>query len=326
LENATHTLTGLFLSRAGLNRLTPAATPLLMLSANAPDVDILATMGGAAAYLHWHRYVTHSIVFLPVMALAATAVVRLFYRKERFAWLPAFLVAMVGVASHLLLDLTNVYGVRLLAPFSNRWFRWDITNVIDLWIWAALLACLAAPLLSKLVSSEVGGSRAAKYPGRAHAILALAFLVIYNGARFVAHERITATLNTRRYEGTAPLRVAAFPISQNPAYWRGIAETEDAYFIFPMNLFDLEAFNPALGETEYKAKPNAAIEAANRTYAFQVMREFAQFPVYRVIPSAELAGGYRIILYDLRFGFTSTALVDREMKVRSSVFQFRFAK
>ena len=322
MDNATHTLTGLFLSRAGLNRLTPAATPVAILAANAPDVDIVSAFGGSVSYLHWHRHLTHSIVLWPIMALAATAVVRLCFRKQRFQWLAAYIVALVAVASHILLDLTNAYGVRLLGPFSSQWFRLDITNLIDLWIWGVLLACLAGPLLSKLVSSEMGAKTAKKYPARTHAVLALSFLLIYDMARFVAHGRVTAVLDTRQYNGSAPVRVAAFPVSQNSAVWRGIAETPDAYRIFTVNVFELEEFNPALGEAEYKAQSTPAVEAANRTHAFQVMREFAQFPVYRVIPSAEIPGGYRVVLYDLRFGFTSTALVDREMRVVRSSFRF----
>src|ERR1043165_1620564 len=40
MDPLTHTATGLFLSRAGLNRWTPLATPILLLAANAPDIDI----------------------------------------------------------------------------------------------------------------------------------------------------------------------------------------------------------------------------------------------------------------------------------------------
>ena len=92
--------------------------------------------------------------------------VRLFARRP-LRWTGAYLISAIGVASHLALDSTNIYGVRLLLPFSARWFHLDITSVIDIWIWAMILLALAAPLISRLVSSEIG----AKTQGRGGAPL-----------------------------------------------------------------------------------------------------------------------------------------------------------
>ncbi len=155
MDNLTHSLVGLFLARAGLKRFTPRGTAIMVLAANAPDFDTVCWFGGPMSYIRWHRNITHSLIALPVMALLTVAIVRLLGRKQ-VRWLPAFLIAMVGVASHLILDLTNVYGVRLLLPFSGHWFHWDITPVFDLAFWAILLLGVAAPLLGRLVGSEIG--------------------------------------------------------------------------------------------------------------------------------------------------------------------------
>src|SRR5690348_2155624 len=120
MDPLTHTATGLFLARAGLKRWTPLATPILLLAANAPDIDIVTAAGGSLNYLHFHRHLTHSLIAMPVMALLPVLLVRLIARKP-VAWLGATAAALVGVASHLLLDLTNGYGIRLLLPFSARW-------------------------------------------------------------------------------------------------------------------------------------------------------------------------------------------------------------
>src|SRR5271157_6305162 len=60
MDPLTHTATGLFLSRIGLKRWTPLATPILLLAANAPDIDIVTASGGSLSYLHYHRHLTHS--------------------------------------------------------------------------------------------------------------------------------------------------------------------------------------------------------------------------------------------------------------------------
>jgi inner membrane protein len=317
LDNATHTLTGLFLSRAGLNRLTPDATPVLLLAANAPDCDVVSAFGGAATYLHWHRNLTHSLLLAPVLALLVVCLFKLARRPIAFG--PAFLVALGGVASHLLLDMTNIYGVRLLLPFSGEWFHWDLTPVIDFWIWGVLLICVAGPFLSKLVGSEMGASYR-KYPGRGFAVLALLFLLTYNLGRMALHTRVVEMLESREYENAAPIRVAAFPMSENLFRWKGLAETSGAYHVFEIDA--LSQFDPTLGETAPKVEPSRAIEAADGTYAFQVLREFAVYPLYRAIPGAGSEGGYRVELSDLRFGFTSVALLDRDNRVRKAEFHF----
>ena len=38
---------------------------------------------------------------------------------------PLLLISYLGVLSHVLLDYLNNYGVRLLMPFSDRWFYGD---------------------------------------------------------------------------------------------------------------------------------------------------------------------------------------------------------
>ena len=65
MDQLTHTAVGLFLSRAGLKRWTPLATPILLLAANAPDIDIVTAAGGSLNYLHYHRHLTHSLLGCP---------------------------------------------------------------------------------------------------------------------------------------------------------------------------------------------------------------------------------------------------------------------
>ena len=166
MDNLTHSLTGILLSRAGLDRMTPHATWILFLAANAPDIDVVSAFGGSLNYLHYHRHITHSLVMLPVLPLFCVLAVRLLSRQP-LNWLGAYCIALIGVASHLILDLTNIYGVRLLLPFSGQWLRLDITGVIDFWIWGALLFAMCAPVLARLVNAEIGAATQAKGGARA---------------------------------------------------------------------------------------------------------------------------------------------------------------
>ena len=48
------------------------------------------------------------------------------------------LLSYIGVILHVLMDLLNNYGVRLLMPFSQRWFYGDVLFIIDPWLWIDL--------------------------------------------------------------------------------------------------------------------------------------------------------------------------------------------
>lgn len=318
MDNVTHTLTGLMLARAGLDRFTPRAAAVLMISANIPDCDIVSGFWGWLSYMQYHRWLTHSLLFVPVMALLAVLIVAIFGWR-RIRWGPAFGIAVVGVLSHLLLDLTNSYGVRLLAPVSERWFHLDTTNVIDLWILLALLIALVWPVLARLVSAEIGERRKS---GRAIAIAALAFVAVYDFGRYVEYRRAVAEMESRLYRGLPPVRVTAAASAANPLSWRGVVETASFVSILPINLQD--TFDPDAGRIFYKPPPSAAMTAARNTSVFRRFLAFSQFPFWTVTPVAGETGLVRVDVSDLRFGypgpgvFSVYALVDSTGHVRDA--------
>jgi inner membrane protein len=327
MDNLTHTAIGLFLSRAGLNRVTPRATAILLLAANAPDVDAVSALGGAVNYLRFHRYLTHALVAMPVLALVVVAIVRIASRKS-VPWGRAFAVALVGVASHLLLDWTNVYGVRLLLPFSSEWLRLDTVNVIDIWIWAVCALGIAGPFLARLVGSEIasGGVRVAHH-GRGFARFALVFVLLYESTRGVLHARAIEALSSRMYEGAPPVRVIAMPDAVNPLQWHGLIETPGAFVVQELNLADSD---PAGSRPMAfpKADPDPAIQAAERARPVYEFLRFSQFPLWRVTPYPALEGGRLVEVFDMRFGtplspgFMAWAVVNAQYAVVDSEFRF----
>lgn len=146
MDNICHTLVGGALSRAGFDRLSPLALPTMLIAANLPDVDIISALWGDLAYLEYHRGVTHSVAGMaieaPLLAGAMVLADRVTRAKgsvrapARFTGL--VIVALVGLASHLLLDWTNSYGVRPWLPFDGAWVYGDIAFVIDPWLWLVL--------------------------------------------------------------------------------------------------------------------------------------------------------------------------------------------
>ena len=298
MDNITHSLVGLLLARAGLEKTTPRGTAMLVLAANAPDIDAIFWFSGAQTYLEWHRSYPHAIAFAPLVALLPMLLVRI-----RFSW-PSFLASLIGVFSHLLLDWTNSYGIPLALPFSWHRFRLDIANVFDVWIWAILLCAVIIMALARRTR-------------RNWAWAALAALLIFEGVRLAAHARAIHLMSAQLYAGAPPQRATALPRAFNPLTWRGVIEGPGFVAIVPVNLS--EEFNARAGQLYLIAPPMPEMDAALGTRPFQVFSSWSQLPFWKVTPVEE---GVRLGLIDLRFGtpdgpgFASvSAVVDRTGKV-----------
>ena len=321
MDNLTHSLTGLMLSRAGLNRFYPRATLVLVIAANIPDIDFVAIMHGPLFYFEQHRGITHSIAAAPVMALLPVLLACAIGRTMR-GWAVSWGISLIGVASHLLLDWTNVYGIRLLLPFSSQWFHVDLINLFDLVVWGVLLLGWLGPMMGRLVSGEIGAQAGT---GRGAAIFALSFFLLYDFGRFLSHQRAIEILNSRVYRDGPPLRVAAFPArAVNPLEWQGWIERPEFVMRFSVNV--RKEFDPTAGVIIFKAPPSPAIEAARQATPVAVFLKFAQYPLWSVMPvegSLDNPEGARNVeLRDLRFPFGARALVDSSNRVISSSFHY----
>ena len=309
MDNLTHTLAGLMLARVGLEKITPRGAGMMMLAANAPDIDAVFWFD-SVRYLEYHRSYTHSLTFLPLVALLPMLLVR-----AKFSW-RSYLASGAGVLSHLLLDWTNPYGILLALPFSSRRFRLDIVNIFDMWIWVILLGAVAATALSRLVSGE-SGEKPRTSSRRGWAWIALSALLAYEGARVVTHARAVEVMSARLYEGAPPRGVTALPNAFSPLVWRGVVEGEGFVVIAPVNLSG--EYDPRAGRLYRAPALVAGMDAALRTHPFQVFSRFAQVPFWKVTP---VENGLRLDWIDLRFGnpdrpgFAAvSAIVDRRGNV-----------
>jgi len=323
MDNITHSLTGLVLSRAGLHRFSPRAALLLVLSANTPDIDIVALSGGPLRYLESHRGYSHSLVCLPLMAILPVAVVAAIYR-QRLPWVRAWMLCCAGIGSHLLLDWTNSFGIRPLLPFSSRWFHLDLNSLYDGWILAILTFGIVWPLFSRLVSKEIGDRAPA---GVGSAILALCLLGLFDCGRAILHARMIGQLEARVYDGAPPIQAAALPEPFTPLRWTGIVETERDYRSIDLDV--LGQIEPQSARIFYKPPVTPALERAAATEPFRYFLYFARFPVWsEETIAAEPNPAKRLDLTDLRFGtpgagsFHCIALEDASGAVLDSWFTF----
>jgi inner membrane protein len=144
LDNLTHSFAGALLAQMGLKKLSGRATATLVIAANIPDIDAVATLLGTES-LAMRRGITHGPIALLLLPILLTGLMLLYNRWRPAAQPvqrgPLLLVAYIGTLSHPALDWLNSYGVRFLEPFSSRWFGGDTLFIIDIWIWATLIGC-----------------------------------------------------------------------------------------------------------------------------------------------------------------------------------------
>ncbi len=300
MDPVTHALTSIALGRAGLNKITRAATPMLLVSGTIADVDWVTRLGSAATFLRWHRTVTDSLVGTAAIVATVAAAFWIAGRKyPKFAVgiFPALAISAIGAGAHLLLDLLNSYGVKLLWPFNSKWYAWDLADTVDSGILFFLLAGLLLPELFRLVHEEIG-SKPKRHGRQRGAVVGLVLVALFVAGRAFAHERAVALLDAREYRGQTPLEVGAFPNPTNPLLWSGVVETDNAIFDLQVPLGPGGKFDPELADVFYKPQPSLTLKNAIGCPVAIEFLSFARFPLAHVEPDGD---GFQVRLRDMRF-------------------------
>jgi inner membrane protein len=146
VDNLCHSLLGAALGKAGLARRTPLGLSTLILANNLPDVDV-AVFATDTLAMSFRRGWTHGVLAQVTLPIALTAIMLAydrFVRRRRPGAADAaragqlLLLSYIGVLAHVFLDFLNSYGIRLLMPFSERWFYGDALFIVDPWMYLAL--------------------------------------------------------------------------------------------------------------------------------------------------------------------------------------------
>ena len=306
MENVTHTIVGLMLARTGLEKTTPRGAAMMMLAANIPDIDGIFYFTDAQRYIEYHRTYTHTLLFMPVMALLPMLLVR-----AKFSW-RSHAAAMISVFSHLMVDWVTFYGIPMLLPFSHHRFRLDIVRLYDPWIAVILFGTLVATKLFEAL--QIGKPGAAR---RGFAWATLLLFLTFSGARMLSRQRAIDTLSAGVYQGARSQRVTALPIPTHPLVWRGIVEGDGFTALTEVDL--TQKFDSTDARIYHSAPRSPAMEAALATRPFQVFTEFSESPFAM---ETRLPQGTLVQLTDLRFGVpeapgfvTVSAIVDPNGKV-----------
>ena len=344
MDNLTHSLFGATLARRRLSRAGRGTMTALVLASNIPDIDIVMTGGGVVKYLEWHRGMTHGplgIIGLGIVAAALVTAGRSFCDRRwpasrarssepdaSFAMLCA--VSIIGVLLHVLMDLPTSYGMRLLSPFSWRWYGVDWMPIVDIY------------LLVVLVIGLLGRSTPAQH--RAKAAFVMLLMATNYGVRGIAHQQALEAA-PRLFGPTLPqpcdpppasigiidswprpaqpsnplpgkrclVEMAAMPSFTSPFTWRIIAQMSNAYEMHDVNLLEQRFRDPATASDapwrltlRYPSVWTPTVEKAGATHLGQVFLGFSRFPAAR--SAVDSTGVTTVRWTDVRFAGGPLAL------------------
>jgi inner membrane protein len=290
LDNLCHTLTGAALSEAGLRHRTRFAGAVLMIAANLPDIDVLAFAADTPS-VAIRRGWKHGVL---AQALLPVLLAGVFLLIDR--WRPPrpndarvhagglLLLGYVGVLSHVGMDWLNNYGVRLLMPYSGRWFYGDSVFIVDPWLWMVFAAGALLARRGKRPAIAAGAVLvAAVYIG--------AMVLSAGAARQVVIESWTAR------EGRPPSALMVGPVPIDPFRKAVIVDAGDHYRRGSFGWLPRRVvFDP---EPIPKNDRHPAVLQAQTDRQFQAILVWARFPYYELTRDAD---GTRVTLADVRFG------------------------
>ncbi|MGH7490075.1 MAG: metal-dependent hydrolase, partial [bacterium] len=322
MDLITHALLSFVIVRALFPRIGKAAMMAAVLAGCIADIDWLSSYSGPSAYLAWHGTYPHSILaaFLisagfPSILLAVVLWGGLSIDVEvrngeeisddprptrnralRKISVPLVLAAFLAALLHIAMDACQSTGVMLFWPFSSRRVAADWLPGVDPWILTILVAAIGLPELLRLVGSEIG-SKEKKPRGQTGALIGLALILVYVGARATLHANVMALLGSRNFHGETPHRVYAYPESLSLLTWHGVVETESALDEIDVNAASPSDFDPDSSWRIFKPEPSPALNAARNTEVAKRFLATAQIPRASV---EKTASGYVVVLRDLR--------------------------
>jgi membrane-bound metal-dependent hydrolase YbcI (DUF457 family) len=154
MDTITHGIAGALIGKAfcGGDSMFPVKpvsrarliTWALMLGAIFPDSDVVRDMlsKNSLLIITWHRSYTHSLLMLPMFALALAGITR--WGARKLGWdAPSYAaltgVYAIGLFSHILLDLVTTFGTMVWSPLSWSRPAWDLIFIVDFSLTGMLL-------------------------------------------------------------------------------------------------------------------------------------------------------------------------------------------
>jgi inner membrane protein len=276
--NSTHTLVGLAIARTAAGNGVRRAAVIAAIASNLPDIEIVTGFFGTPAYIEFHRGITHTLIGVPVLALLLAGAVHFFSGNFR----KTYVLALIVMATHPLLDYANTYGLRPFLPFDGKWYYGDILFIFDPYIDAILLLAI---IVGRFVQKR----------GRAAAWASIILVVAYVGGRVELHEMAKSRMQAFVARTPAAGKWAVFPRMLDPFTWDGIAQIDNQ--LVRMRVRALHGVENEITRMD-RGSSTEVVAQARKAESAGVLLRFARFPAVQV---ENLDLGYRVTFLDFSF-------------------------
>lgn len=278
MDSLTHGLLGLAIGALRKNEQDRSAVVLgCVLAAELPDLDYLLPASDSVLHaLKAHRGISHSLVAVPLIALCATALAKLWFRGARtlsiFSW-----SVLAALFAHLLADAWTGWGTRLFLPFSSARVTLDWMMVLD-------------PLFTiPLLAGALVALRVRRWFRKA-VLAGLALSCLYLTTRIVIKSAVTDKVDALY---PSAREITLFPAWIGPTEWRYVASMDGEYAVGRVGAFAA----PQEQARHPLAQPLSATVLASDTVREALA--WARFPLVEEQPIA--GGGSDVRVADLRY-------------------------
>jgi len=258
-----------------------------------PDLDVLANpFLTELQALTLHRSVTHSLVFIALVGIAAAYGLRRLHDDTPVSAGQWGGLAVLCLGTHVGLDCLTTYGTQVFWPFSREPVIYGTIFIIDPLYTIPLAVGL---LLSLRWSPTTPRRRWANYAGLA---LSSAYLLLT-----VVHKQHVTRVFDQALSDTAPTyeRLFTAPTPFNNLLWQGIAETKTGYYVGSHSLLDSDR----AVDFRYVPKRHELLGDALDHPVVNDLRRFSRG--YFTVRRGE---GGALLIHDLRFGRNDVGLTD----------------
>lgn len=298
MDPITHSLAGVTIAQLGFKK--KAAFWVLLISSIAPDVDYITRFWGTDIFLRYHRGITHGIIALFTIPLIIALI---FVFKKSFFYY--YFLSFLGYSAHILMDLTNQYGTRILSPLDWNPYALDITFIIDPYISIGLLLCVIFCIFNRKKAVVISAST-------------IILLLVYTGGRYYLHNKTKDFLKTRVEANTYKI----CPLPNDFTRWWFITKSGSE---IKTGFADLFTQRICIQDIFTLTEKDPLIERSKDTRAVKNFLRFANFPYPEIKKDKDRTiVTWRELAYSFMPGdhFIAKVIFDENEKILKSEFKF----
>ena len=298
MDPVTHSLAGATICNLGFRR--KLSMLVLILASIAPDFDYITRFWGMDIFLRYHRGITHGILFL---FLGPLIIGLIFGLRKGFLYYS--FIAFLGYAAHLLMDITNQYGTRILSPLDWEQYSLDLTFIIDPYITIGLLLSFILCRFNKKKTFII-------------ALITVFLLIAYIGGRYYLQGKTRDFLKEKLEANTYTL----YPLPNDFLRWWFVVRSGNEINVGFADLFTQRV---CVQETYRMVNRDPSIEHSRENRVVKNFLYFAKYPYAEVRSDKDMT---MVIWHELAYSFmagdhfVAKVIFDREGKLLSSYFKF----